>query len=146
MASVRPSSQWNRVDRGLVELVRLVLDDDWTVERASGTLHDRVGDPAVVVSALPGEVRFEAGAVPIHLEHELLKRWYGGEPRGVSAVFAQARAEAVDIALLTTRNLSVLGRLPLSSEAKTRIAQTLDGRPDLAVLVPTRMITVSGTT
>ena len=78
------------------------------------------------------------------LEHELLKRWHGAEPRGVSAVFARARAEGVDIALLTTRNLSVLGRLPLSSEAKTRIAQTLDGRPDVMVMVPTRMITLTG--
>ena len=84
------------------------------------------------------------GLLQTNLENELLKRWYGAEPRGVAAVFARARAEAVDIALLTTRNLSVLDRLPLSSEAKTRIAQTLDGRPDLAVMVPTRMITLSG--
>lgn len=40
--------QWNTADRGMVHLVRLILDDDWHPVDASRRLRELVGDVRVL--------------------------------------------------------------------------------------------------
>lgn len=43
-----PTRTWTAADRGMVQLVRLVLADDWHPVTASARLRDAVPDPRVL--------------------------------------------------------------------------------------------------
>jgi len=135
------------------EMPRLIIA---SIQKDKGDAHSRaVLDLALNrIRSVPYPGQTVEGAIPFNLtwglmqgelEHALMSAWHGVAPTGVPAVFAQARTEEVPLVLLAHSNVAMLDALELSAQARTRIAQTLAGRPDLMVVVPSRMITVAGT-
>ena len=78
------------------------------------------------------------------LEDELMQRWHGKAPKSVNRIFDQARRDSVPLVRITQENIAVLGALPISDKAKTRIAQRLEEGPPYLIVVPARMIVIDG--